>query len=161
MSAARRVPCRETRNALKNYGGPGETRTPGTRFRKPLLCPSELQALTVFSDSTPAMRQGSRGSLLYFVSNGIPAAAPRCCGYEEGRREQSGSTNSHASPPSAQNAAATRNDAVQPRRCAITGVSAAVMALPVCAPMFIKPESEPEDLPPRSADSAQYELCER
>ena len=25
-------------------GGPGETRTPDLRFRKPLLCPSELQA---------------------------------------------------------------------------------------------------------------------
>jgi hypothetical protein len=29
-------------------GGPGESRTPDKRFRKPLLYPSELQALDVF-----------------------------------------------------------------------------------------------------------------
>jgi hypothetical protein len=29
-------------------GGPGETRTPDLRFRKPLLYPSELQARKVF-----------------------------------------------------------------------------------------------------------------
>lgn len=28
----------------KRTGGPGETRTPDLRFRKPLLCPTELQA---------------------------------------------------------------------------------------------------------------------
>ena len=32
----------------KKNGGPGESRTPDKRFRKPLLYPSELQALGVF-----------------------------------------------------------------------------------------------------------------
>ncbi len=32
------------RNYYVKYGGPGRTRTCGTRFRKPLLCPPELQA---------------------------------------------------------------------------------------------------------------------
>jgi hypothetical protein len=30
--------------ANEKYGGPGESRTPDKRFRKPLLYPSELQA---------------------------------------------------------------------------------------------------------------------
>jgi hypothetical protein len=30
---------------FRKNGGPGESRTPDTRFRKPLLYPSELQAL--------------------------------------------------------------------------------------------------------------------
>ncbi len=32
------------RQSNEMNGGPGETRTPDTRFRKPLLYPSELQA---------------------------------------------------------------------------------------------------------------------
>ena len=35
------------RKSLKNNGAPGVTRTPGTRFRKPLLYPPELQGLVL------------------------------------------------------------------------------------------------------------------
>jgi hypothetical protein len=42
---SRTDPIRRTfSNNARNSGGPGESRTPDTRFRKPLLYPSELQA---------------------------------------------------------------------------------------------------------------------
>src|SRR5471032_3356073 len=72
-----------------------------------------------------------------------------------------GSTMSQAAAPSMHNTAATRNDAVQPKRAAIAGVSEAVTAPPSCAPIFMKPETEPDDLPAMSAVTDQNELCDR
>src|SRR5260370_37449925 len=43
----------------------------------------------------------------------------------------------------------------------MAGVSEAVTAPPSCAPMFVKPETEPEKAPPISALTDQKELCER
>ena len=37
-------------------GGPGESRTPDTRFRKPLLYPSELQALPAILSNSAKLR---------------------------------------------------------------------------------------------------------
>ena len=49
--------------------------------------------------------------------------------------------------PSRHNPAATRKEAVQPKRAAIAGVSEAVTAPPICAPIFMKPETEPDACP--------------
>src|ERR1700676_2417548 len=43
----------------------------------------------------------------------------------------------------------------------MAGVSEAVTAPPSCAPMFMKPETEPEKAPPISALTDQKELCEK
>src|SRR5258707_15203045 len=43
----------------------------------------------------------------------------------------------------------------------MTGVREAVTAPPSCAPIFMKPETEPEKAPPISALTDQKELCER
>src|SRR5262249_32694571 len=72
-----------------------------------------------------------------------------------------GSTNIQATAPVKQSAAATKNDAVQPKCCAISGVSHAVSQPPACAPMFMNPETDPEDGPARSAVTDQKELCAR
>src|SRR5512146_492766 len=72
-----------------------------------------------------------------------------------------GSTSNQAIAPTAQSAAATRKEAVQPNRPAMAGVKEAVSAPPSCAPMFMKPETEPEDGPAMSAVTDQKELCER
>ena len=66
-----------------------------------------------------------------------------------------GLTTSQAAEPRAQRQAAVRKDAVHPNLWANTGVRTAVTALPTWAPIFTKPESEPEERPPKSAESAQ------
>src|SRR5262249_9503768 len=66
-----------------------------------------------------------------------------------------------ASDPAAQRTAAVRNDAVHPYWPAIQGVSDAVTAPPICAPMFMTPETVPADEPARSALTDQHELCAR
>ena len=73
-------------------------------------------------------------------------------------RVRFGSTNSHATAPVRHSAAATRNDAVQPKCFAISGVSHAVNQPPACAPIFMNPETDPEDGPARSAVTDQKEL---
>ena|ERR1700691_6051379 len=72
-----------------------------------------------------------------------------------------GSTSSQLAAPRMHNAAAARNDVVQPNRAAIQGVSEAVSAAPIWLPIFIKPDTEPEDVPARSAVTDQKELCAR
>src|ERR1035441_8423162 len=74
---------------------------------------------------------------------------------------RSGSTNSHATDPIKQSAAATMKDAVQPNWAAIRGVREAVIAPAVWLPMFITPETDPAEAPPRSAVTDQNELAER
>src|SRR5579871_754969 len=71
---------------------------------------------------------------------------------------RSGSTIIHASPPRTHSPAATAKDAVHPKRLAIAGVSDAVTAPPICAPLFMIPETEPDEEPPISADTDQKEL---
>src|SRR5689334_7837455 len=72
-----------------------------------------------------------------------------------------GSTTSQLAAPSTQSAAATKNDAFHPKRAAIHGVKDAVMAAPIWLPMFISPDTDPEDAPAISAVTDQNELCER
>src|SRR4051795_3679453 len=43
----------------------------------------------------------------------------------------------------------------------MTGVSDAVTAPPICPPMFITPETDPEERPAMSAVTDQNELCDR
>ena len=76
-------------------------------------------------------------------------------------RTRLGSTTIHDTAPVRHNPAATRNEAVHPKWLAIAGVSEAVTAPPICAPIFIKPETDPEELPAMSAVTDQKELCER
>ena len=59
------------------------------------------------------------------------------------------------------NPAATRNEVVQPNRAAIQGVSEAVIAAPIWFPIFMNPDTDPEDAPAMSAVTDQKELCER
>ena len=66
-----------------------------------------------------------------------------------------GSTSNQASAPVAHIRAATPNAAPQPKRVAIMGVSVAVTVLPICAPMFMTPETEPADSPAMSAVTDQ------
>src|SRR5262249_16245585 len=66
-----------------------------------------------------------------------------------------GSTSSQAKPPATLNAAATRNEQVQPYCWAIAGVRDAVSAPPNCAPMFMKPDVEPALFPAMSAVTDQ------
>ena len=63
--------------------------------------------------------------------------------------------------PTRHSVAATMKDAVQPKLAAIRGVSEAVMAPAVWLHMFITPETDPAEEPPRSAVTDQYELAER
>jgi hypothetical protein len=58
-------------------------------------------------------------------------------------------------------AAATRNEVVQPNRAAIQGVRDVVSAAPIWFPIFMKPDTEPEDAPAMSAVTDQNELWER
>jgi hypothetical protein len=74
---------------------------------------------------------------------------------------RSGFTIHHASPPSAHRIAATRKEAVQPNRSAIQGVSEAVSAPPNCPPVFMNPETEPEEVPAMPEVTDQNELWER
>ena|SRR5579859_6254701 len=72
-----------------------------------------------------------------------------------------GSTINQAIAPRRQSVAAIRKDAVQPKRLAINGVKEAVTMPPIWAPMFMNPETEPEDGPAKSAVTDQKELCAR
>ena len=69
-----------------------------------------------------------------------------------------GSTASQLAAPRTHNPAATRNDDVQPNRPAIQGVSEAVTAPPNCPPMFMNPDTKPEEVPAMSAVTDQKEL---
>src|SRR5205814_7611088 len=93
----------------------------------------------------------------------MPRGASTTCvsSHSADTRVREGSTSSHANAPRRHSAAATRNDAVQPNRAAIAGVSEAVTAPPICAPVFMKPETEPEERPAISAVTDQNELCAR
>ncbi len=72
-----------------------------------------------------------------------------------------GSTTNQASAPSTDREAATRKAEVQPKCEAIQGVREAVIIAPNWLPMFMKPETLPEEAPPMSAVTDQKELCER
>src|ERR1039458_3105197 len=72
-----------------------------------------------------------------------------------------GSTRSQAAAPATHKAVAVRNEAGHPKCAAISGVSEAVTTAPNCPPMFITPETEPAELPARSAVTDQNELCDR
>ena len=72
-----------------------------------------------------------------------------------------GSTTSQLSAPTRHNAAATRNDVVQPNLAAIHGVKEAVSAAPIWFPIFMKPETEPEEAPAISAVTDQKELWDK
>ena len=54
-----------------------------------------------------------------------------------------------------------RKDADHPKRVAIQGDREAVTAPPIWPPMFISPETVPDDGPAISAVTAQKELCDR
>jgi hypothetical protein len=73
-------------------------------------------------------------------------------------RTRPGSISNHAPEPRRQNPAATRKEAAQPKRPAIAGVSEAVTAPPIWAPIFMKPETEPDDEPAISDVTDQNEL---
>src|SRR6266404_700279 len=72
-----------------------------------------------------------------------------------------GSTANQLREPSRHKAAATINDAVQPMWAAIHGVSEAVRAAPIWFPVFMNPETTPEDPPAMSAVTDQKELWAR
>jgi len=72
-----------------------------------------------------------------------------------------GSTSNQANAPVPHKSAATPNEAPQPKREAINGVSVAVTVLPICAPMFMTPETEPADSPAMSAVTDQNVLCDK
>jgi hypothetical protein len=69
-----------------------------------------------------------------------------------------GSTASQHAAPTRHKAAAVRKDAVHPNRVAIHGVSEAVIAAPIWLPVFMNPETEPDDAPAISAVTDQNEL---
>src|SRR5262249_10347903 len=71
-----------------------------------------------------------------------------------------GSTVNHSKEPSAASPAATRNDASHPHQLAISGVTDAVIAAPVCPIMFMTPETAPADGPAMSELTDQKALCE-
>src|SRR5262245_18220418 len=81
--------------------------------------------------------------------------------FSEGESVAPGFTKSQASAPSPAMVAATRKPVLHPNRSPSQGVTNAVSAPPIWLAMFMKPESPPADLPPRSADTAQNALCER
>src|SRR5215471_12898849 len=72
-----------------------------------------------------------------------------------------GSTISQLAAPTTHSAAATKNDAFHPKCAAIHGVKDAVIAAPTWLPMFISPETDPDDAPAISAVTDQNELCDR
>jgi hypothetical protein len=64
-----------------------------------------------------------------------------------GTSTHSGSTRNHVTAPSAHRVEAVRNEAVHPKWLAMRGVRTAVRILPVCAPMFTRPDTAPADEP--------------
>jgi len=72
-----------------------------------------------------------------------------------------GSTHNQANAPVPHKSAATPNEAPQPKREAIKGVSVAVTVLPICAPIFMTPDTEPADSPAMSAVTDQNVLCDK
>jgi hypothetical protein len=53
------------------------------------------------------------------------------------------------------------NEAVHPKRAAIQGVKDAVRAPPNCPPVFMKPETDPDDAPAIPVVTDQKELWAR
>jgi len=72
-----------------------------------------------------------------------------------------GSTTSQHAAPTTHKAAAIRKEDVHPKRSAIQGVSIAVRKAPNWLPVFIIPETVPDDLPAMSAVTDQKELCDK
>src|ERR1700712_860514 len=68
-----------------------------------------------------------------------------------------GSTTSQASAPRKARKAAVKKDVCHPKCAAISGVSDAVQAPPICAPMFMIPEIKPAYSPAKLALTAQKE----
>src|SRR5262249_17715074 len=68
---------------------------------------------------------------------------------------------SQAAAPTSATTAATRNPVPHPETLARNGVRERVMAPPTWLAVFMNPDTEPEDFPPRSAVSAQNEPCAR
>src|ERR1700722_14352609 len=62
----------------KTNGGPGESRTPDTRFRKPLLYPSELQARDHCKDSNRILLVRPNRRLPLSYTHPISQLTPRC-----------------------------------------------------------------------------------
>src|ERR1700685_2107624 len=73
---------------------------------------------------------------------------------------RSGCTVIQSPAPTTASAAAIAKEVVQPKRCATQGVSEAVTAPPICAPMLTMLENTPELRPAISAETDQNELCE-
>jgi hypothetical protein len=72
-----------------------------------------------------------------------------------------GSTTNQLAAPTTHNAAATRKEDVHPKRDAIQGVSIAVRKAPNWLPVFMIPETVPDDPPAMSAVTDQKELCDK
>src|SRR5215471_12195856 len=101
--------------------------------------------------------QVPHGSLFWFYLHGVlinSLSADFKWTSDESSR-LSGSTNNQAAAPPKQSAAATKKGAFQPSREAIQGVSEAVIMPPIWLPIFIKPETDPEEAPPISAETDQ------
>jgi hypothetical protein len=69
-----------------------------------------------------------------------------------------GSTMSQHIAPTRHRTDAVRNAAVHPNLSPIQGVSEAVSAAPIWLPVFMTPETEPDELPAMSAVTDQNEL---
>src|SRR5213076_2884490 len=83
------------------------------------------------------------------------------CSCQGSTRLASGSTSSQATAPTTHKAAASRKDAVHPNRAATNGVSVAVTNPPSCPPVFMNPETNPDDGPAIPAVTDQKELCDK
>src|SRR5256885_1245351 len=102
------------------------------------------------------VRQKGVLSKLYFALSRVNAPNSSRRTFASGVvRQFWGFTTSHKNAPNAHNVAATRNEAVQPNWAATAGVSDAVSIPPSCAPMFMKPDTEPDDEPARPAVTDQ------
>src|ERR1700748_3788113 len=76
-------------------------------------------------------------------------------------RGRSGWTTSQQMEPTTARTAAAQKELVQPKRCAIQGVSEAVTAPPICPPIFTMLEKTPELRPAISPETEKKELCDR
>jgi hypothetical protein len=72
-----------------------------------------------------------------------------------------GSTTSQLAAPTTHSAAATRKEDVHPKRDAIHGVNIAVRKAPNWLPVFMIPETVPDDPPAMSAVTDQKELWDK
>src|SRR5438270_7999380 len=73
---------------------------------------------------------------------------------------RSGCTNSQQIAPRTAKTAAAPNEVVQPKCCATQGVNDAVIAPPICPPIFTNDEKTPELGPAISTETDQNELWE-